>query len=43
MQIEGSVVLVTGAKGGIGKYYIEALLEAQASADREALRKTNKF
>lgn len=31
MQIQGSVVLVTGANGGIGKYYVEALLEVGAA------------
>jgi NAD(P)-dependent dehydrogenase (short-subunit alcohol dehydrogenase family) len=28
MQIEGAIALVTGANGGIGKYYVEALLGA---------------
>ncbi len=31
MQIEGSVALITGANGGIGKYYVDALLEAGAA------------
>ncbi|NJL41242.1 MAG: SDR family oxidoreductase [Leptolyngbyaceae cyanobacterium SM1_4_3] len=31
MQIEGAVALVTGANGGIGKYYVESLLKAGAA------------
>ncbi|NJN86469.1 MAG: SDR family oxidoreductase [Leptolyngbyaceae cyanobacterium SL_7_1] len=31
MQIEGAIALVTGANGGIGKYYVEALRAAGAS------------
>jgi Carbohydrate-selective porin, OprB family/short chain dehydrogenase/S-layer homology domain len=31
MQIEGAVALVTGANGGIGKYYVEALQAAGAA------------
>lgn len=31
MQIEDAIALVTGANGGIGKYYVEALLRAGAA------------
>jgi NAD(P)-dependent dehydrogenase (short-subunit alcohol dehydrogenase family) len=41
MQIEGAVVLVTGANGGIGKYYLEALQAAGAARIYAGARNPN--
>lgn len=41
MQIEGCIALVTGANGGIGQYYIEALRKAGAARIYAGARKTS--
>ncbi|MBW4540052.1 MAG: SDR family oxidoreductase [Myxacorys chilensis ATA2-1-KO14] len=41
MQIEGAIALVTGANGGIGKYYVEALRAAGVSRIYAGARNPN--